>query len=300
MEVRTIITEALSRANIVPRRQPAPGDLLLSAYKLLQGVASKLNNDNFLAFTQSGLDLPARQVIHIYGNEDTMLDEGNYVFETIEQLNDSVPETTEDWAMVKTMPSIVYKANENLEWVPFTGVDDLDPRVQNMRRYLGAHHVHLDGVAKLNTLCINRNQPYGMLKLSFVPREEFDAYSSSDLLWTFKELSQGEWIIEVKPYIATQSIKLRLQYNRALEFDIDSDLRVPDAYVELLTVALTYKLAVAYPRMDDSQLARLRAEYDEMLNNVKAPKADAKQVLRDDHYDDRSSYWGVIGGRMWG
>ena len=68
----------------------------------------------------------------------------------------------------------------------------------------------------------------------------------------------------------------------------------------MLTVALTYKLAVAYPRMDDAQVERLKTELGDMINNVKVPKADTKQVLRDDGYDDRSSYWGVVGGRMWG
>jgi len=155
-------------------------------------------------------------------------------------------------------------------------------------------------VSKLNTLFVDRAQPYGMLKLNFVPHADFDGYANSDLLWTFKELAQGEWIIRTKPYLASSATKFKLDYNKAVEFDLDTDLRIPDAYIELLTVALTYKLAVAYPRMDDAQVERLKTELGDMINNVKVPKADTKQVLRDDGYDDRSSYWGVVGGRMWG
>lgn len=313
MEVRSIITEALSRANVVPRRQTAPGDLLMSAYKLLVGIVSKFNNDNFLAFTQMGLDLPARTVIHLYDKTDTMLGENNIVFETAEALS-SYPITEQEyedgvWGFIndgahdRVVYSIIKLSGEGFvqyQWLPHPNQDGFNPRHQQILQYAKAYHVNVPGVSKLNTLNINRNQPYGMLKLNFVPHADFDSYASSDLLWTFKELSQGEWIIKIKPYIAAQSVKLKLDYNKAVEFDLDTDLRIPDAYVELLTVALTYKLALAYPRMDDAQVERLKTELGDMINNVRTPKADTKQVLRDDGYDDRSSYWGVVGGRMWG
>lgn len=306
MEVRSIITEALSRANVVPRRQPAPGDLVQSSFNLLKGIVSKYNNDNFLSFTQQKLDLPARKVIHIYGKYDTMLGEYEYVFKDMGEMTRYVPSVEDKQndalAVVKTNPQQVYGVVETMgayHWEP-TEVDELDPRYQQLLRYANAYHVHLDGVSKLNTLAINRGQPCGMLEMHFEPYADFDGYCNTDLIWTFKELAQGEWIIEVKPYLVAQNVKLRLDYNRAIEFDLDTDLRIPDAYTELLTVALTYKLAVAYPRMDDAQVARLATELEGMLNNVKTPKADAKQVLRGDGYDDRSSYWGVVGGRMWG
>lgn len=306
MEVRSIITEALSRANVVPRRQPAPGDLVQSSFNLLKGIVSKYNNDNFLSFTQQKLDLPARKVIHIYGEHDTMLGEYNYVFNDMAEMTRYVPSVEDKqndaFAVIKTNPQQVYGVVETMgayHWEPIE-VDIFDPRYQQIMRYVNAYHVHLDGVSKLNTLAINRGQPCGMLELHFEPYANFDSYCNTDLIWTFNDLSQGEWIIEVKPYLVAQNVKLRLDYNRAIEFDLDSDLRIPDAYTELLTVALTYKLAVAYPRMDDAQVARLATELEGMLNNVKTPKADAKQVLRGDGYDDRYSYVGVVSGRMWG
>ena len=306
MEVRSIITEALSRANVVPRRQPAPGDLVQSSFNLLKGIVSKFNNDNFLSFTQQKLDLPARKVIHIYGQHDTMLGEYNYVFNDSSEMTRYVPSVEDKqndaFAVIKTNPQQVYGVVETMgayHWEPIE-VDEFDPRYQQILRYVNAYHVHLDGVSKLNTLNINRGQPCGMLELHFEPYADFDSYCNTDLIWTFNDLAQGEWIIEVKPYLVAQNVKLRLDYNRAIEFDLDSDLRIPDAYVELLTVALTYKLAVAYPRMDDAQVARLATELEGMLNNVKTPKADAKQVLRDGGYDDRYSYVGVVSGRMWG
>ena len=313
MEVRSIITEALSRANVVPRRQPAPGDLVQSSFNLLKGIVSKFNNDNFLAFTQQGFDLPAKKVIHIYGKDNTMLDENNMVFNTADDLS-GYELTKQDydnsiWGFVNdgqhdtviyTVIAIGTPSGTIYQWQPHPNVDQYNQRYQNIIAYAKAYHIHIDGVAKLNTLNINRGQPCGMLELHFEPFADFDSYCNTDLIWTFKELAQGEWIIKVKPYLVAQNVKLKLDYNRAIDFDLDTDLRIPDAYVELLTVALTYKLAVAYPRMDDAQVARLATELEGMLNNVKTPKADAKQVLRDGGYDDRYSYVGVVSGRMWG
>ena len=73
MTVREIIIQALNRSNVVPKKQPAPGDRLETGLELLQGVVSQYNNDNYLAFTQMGVSLSARKVIHIYGDIDTML-----------------------------------------------------------------------------------------------------------------------------------------------------------------------------------------------------------------------------------
>lgn len=315
MDVRTIITEALSRANIVPRRQAAPGDLVQSAFRLLKGIVSKYNNDNYLAFTQQGLSLPSsHRVMHIYGDTDTMLGEHNMVFKTADEL-DAYQPTEQDfndglWAFINDgqHDSVIYSVigvdipgGVQYQWLPHPNQDPFSPRYQQILRYAKAYHVNVPDVQKLNTLAIDRSQPYGMLKMSFVPRADFDGCPNGDLVWTYNELSQGEWEIEIKPYVVSNAVKLKLDYNRALSFDLDSDLRIPDAYVELLTVALTHKLAIAYPRMDDAQVARLADEVRVMLDNVRTPKADSRQVLRDEgRYDERGSYWGVMAGRMWG
>ena len=46
MDVRSIIKEATSRINLVPRKQAVPGDILETAYQLLKGIVSKYNYDS--------------------------------------------------------------------------------------------------------------------------------------------------------------------------------------------------------------------------------------------------------------
>lgn len=306
MEVRTLITEALNRANVVPRRQPAPGDKMETGLKLLKAVASQYNNDNYLAFTQCSIDLPCRQYIHIYDEVDTMAGEHNMIFATRALLEDYSP-TEQDfldevYGMAKDSTNTyfrVIKVGDEVQWFEVEHPDEFEQRFQQMKRYCEAYHMRVREVAKLNTLFVNRGgAQYGMYKLNWLPRNEFDGYYSTSLYWTWTEMAEGEWLIELKPFVADNAAKLKLEYNRSLKFDIDTDLRVPDAYNELLTVALTYKMAVKWPRLDEAHMTRLENELATMLDNVSTPKADAKQVLRDvDQVDWSGTPQGVLSGR---
>lgn len=306
MDVRTLITEACQRANIVPRRQAANGSIVETAYRLLQGIASDYNNDNYLAFTQNSVDLPAKRVIHIYNAVDTFRGENNVYFEDLED-KDSHPPTQEQvdndtWAIVEGHLTTIWKAvniGGTYGWYRYPDFDQFDPRYQEMVRYVEAYHVQIKDVVKLNTLMISNNEatePYAV-RLSFVPKAEFLRFPNNDLAWTWTQLAEGEWVIEVKQRVATTARKLQLNYNRGFRFDLDTDLRLPDVYVELLTVALTHKLALNYPRLDDAQMQRLAAELDKMIDNVRTPKADSRQVLRNTgDYDGRCSWSGVVCG----
>ena len=63
--VRSIITEALSRANLVSRRQQAPADMFETAYQLLRGIAKRYSDDNLLQFlvSEARHDLDAREFV---------------------------------------------------------------------------------------------------------------------------------------------------------------------------------------------------------------------------------------------
>lgn len=306
MNVRTLIVEALNRANIVPRRQTAPGDKVENGLKLLQGIAGRYNNDNYLAFTQCSVDLPPYRYIHIYDEEDTQAGDYNMYFPNRDLLLAYVPSEedflNEVYGMAKDATNTyfkVIKVGDTVQWFEVEHPDEFEQRYQQMKRYCETYHVHVKEVAKLNTLCVNRGNIYGMLQLHFEPRASFDAFVANELLWTWTEGAEGEWMIEVKTYVASNSNRLRLNYNRALKFDLDTDLRIPDAYLELLTVALTHKLAVMYPRVDDAQMQRFENEVKVMLENVRTPKADARQCVREDSWGDSvGTYEGVLQGRM--
>ena len=101
-----------------------------------------------------------------------------------------------------------------------------------------------------------------------------------------------------KPYVAGGAISYSLSYNRGIDFDIDSDLRIPDAFSEMLIAGLAYSLAVEFPRADESKKLSLKSEFDKMVNNVKTPNADARQVRRDIDYIGGMTAQDVLAGRM--
>ena len=311
MEIRSIITEALSRANVVPRRQPAPGDLVQSAYNLLKGIIGQFNNDNYLSWTQREIDLPSKKLIHIYDEIDTFAGDNNLYFATASDLANyelTITDFENDvWAMITDChhDTVIYTViavhngdDVTYDWSPNPSVDEFNVRYQQMKRYAESYHIHVKGVAKLNTLMVKvPTASVEAIDLHFVPRAKFDQHYRNDLVWTFTEGAEGEWIIETKPYSLTSATKLRLDYNESIRIDLDTDLRVPDAYIELLTVALTYKLAVKYPRMDDSKMAQLAIDLQTMIDNVATPKADVKMVKRESYDVNDYTYWGIVSGR---
>ena len=77
---------------------------------------------------------------------------------------------------------------------------------------------------------------------------------------------------------------MKLNYNEGVKFELDTDLYIPDNYIELLIVALAHKLALMYPRLDDAQMTRLEKEVGVLVDNVKTPNASDRVLLREDYW----------------
>jgi hypothetical protein len=297
--VRDIIKEACTRANLVPRRQAVPGGLFETSYNHLKGLVSKLNNDNYLAFTQQTINLPMRESIHIYDEIDSMIPSNCFIFKSQSEMeaHQILPEELGFYAMIEGDFTKYYRA-EMVDMTTPSFVEHLveDPigyEVQEMIKYMSMYQFHCPDVSKINTLTMikmnEQNIPW-TYELNFMPYDKFERCGPSDPVFTFVGKAEGEWIIQVKPMAVKQiGFKLKLNYNRALDFDIDDDLMVPDNYTELLITALTHKLALQFPRLDDAQMQRLENDLRVMVDNVRTPKADVRQVLRNMDYHGRGT-----------
>lgn len=306
MDVRDIIKEALSRANVVPRKQQANDAYVETALRLLKGIVSRYNNQSLLAFTQQKARLPAARTIHIYNKEDLFAGEHHKFFNSIEDMNNplNIPNADDVAEGVKAMilgqPDTVYVATDSMPapiWQP-RSFDEFDVDDQQMADYATARHVRIPNVQKLCTLFIN-SSPSGLveqLQLSFLPLEDFDRASAADYVWTYTEMAEGEFILRTKSYTGQGIIGLGVTYNRGFKVDINDDIRIPDAYLELLIVALTYALATTYPRLDDAQMERLAKELGIMENNVRTPKADTRMVKRERTYNRKLTAYDILAG----
>lgn len=293
MNVREIIKEAVTRINLVPRRQAIPGDIQENAYKLLKGVVNKYNYDNLLNFTQNSVIVDNAEITHIWDETDICKGKNNMYFDNLVMLESYIPTEeeyeNETWAMVKGETQyvyVVYSPAPNVYAWHSQYIYEETPRIQEMRKYMAMHHVQLSDVAKINSIYLvtPKNTAYAEhYELKFVPAYKFDNYYNDANVYTLIQKSEGEWLIQLKPNVARQNYRLKINYNESLDFDLDDDLYIPDNYIELLIVALAHKLALEYPRLDETQMERLQLEVQTLVDNVRTPKAITRHVVREQY-----------------
>lgn len=302
LSVREIIKEACTRINLVPRKQAVPGDILENGYKLLKGVADKYNKDNLLSWTQNSLMLPNVSLIHVYDQTDVLKGEHNLYFDNATELNEYEPQLTQEdvendtWAILKDHPNVLYRVmpvgtpeGTVYTWYGIAVKEPFPQRYQEMIRYQSMYHVQIRDVDKINSIYVvsPTNEEYREItKLDFVNHTDYDRFGNNTKTFTYTQKSQGEWLIEIKPVVARQSkpYRLKFNYNEGIKFDLDSELYIPDNYIELLIVATAHKLALMYPRLDEAQMNRLQTEVSVLVDNVKTPNAVDRMILREDYW----------------
>lgn len=219
ISVREIITEALARANIVPRRQAAPGHMVEETFKLLKGIASKYNTTDYLSFTQNEKVVPYNPVLHI--------------------VTDNEPSSNS-----------------------FTFDNELIVVIPN--------------VAKINKVYIpDADVGYELFE---EPYQTFDGKGQSSDIYTVLEKSEGEWLIKFKVPNVSQ---VKILFNEALTFDINSNLYISDSYAELFILALTKALVQKYPRNDNTMFQNLSMELAKCEELISVPKAARRRVTRE-------------------
>ena len=315
MEIRNIIQEACVRVNICPRRQAVPGDIVENAYRLLKGIVAKYNSECLLSWTQKSVIVPKSPVIHIYDETDVIKGDNNLYFDTTAE-RDAYELTEEDlhndvWAIVKETPNILYSvitvgtpSGTVYAWQATIPSEPYSQRYQDMLAYQDMLHFQVKDVAKINSIYVvsETGKPYKeFYNLDFVNHTDYDRFMNSSRVFTYTQKSEGEWVVEIKPYIYLDNSRLKITYNESIEFDLDSELFVPDNYIELLIVALAHKLALMYPRLDESQMNRLQQEVQVLVDNVRTPKAEDRILLRNNYWDDygcMTQYDLLTGGYM--
>ena len=297
MEVRSLIQEACTRVNICPRRQAVPGDIVENAYRLLKGIIAKYNYDNLLVWTQKSIIVPKSTLIHLYDETDILKGENNLYFDTVAEMNSYVFDLNEIdnlWCIVKEVPNTYYTVQVETSnpltfaTIPHEVPEIVPQRYQEMLEYQNMLHFQVRDVAKINSIYVisNTNEPYKeYYKLDFINHTDFDRYSRNSRVYTYTQKSEGEWLLNVKPLYYPDNHRLKITYNESMQFDIDSDLFIPENYIELLIVALAHKLALMYPRLDEAQMNRLENEVRVLVDNVRTPKAEDRVLLRNNYWD---------------
>lgn len=116
--------------------------------------------------------------------------------------------------------------------------------------------------------------------LTFKSRDQF--VSTDDMYtYTWFYTINGDIIVQFKPDFVKLNKTVWIFANENLNYTLDDEINVPQIYEELFTQALTYKLAVAKPRMDASQIQILKNDLTALEGQVKSLISSNKILTRE-------------------
>jgi len=318
--VRSVITEALARANLVARRQPAPGNMVENAYALLKGIAADYSRHNLLQFLRREVVLPTQgiqETQYILGNgyvEGTNFwfvntdgsdvppvpsagiwsmarcwDKANSVWDIYsdpEHAGEGVWRRTnypdQETAMTHLNGAVVLIREPGVKPLNIIGTTDMD--IPN--DWVDAVVENIADVKELywrltSSPMANTDRP-----LQFVSYEDFNDSAYGLQVYTWQPISDTKIELKLKPMFLQKfnnatGCELVMVYNVGYSFDLDSVLKIPDIYQELFITALTYKLAVQFPRLSPEHTERLRLTMVDIENSLKTSTRANKFVTRD-------------------
>lgn len=117
--------------------------------------------------------------------------------------------------------------------------------------------------------------------MSFISYDQFYSAGYNDYIISWKPVSEGTYEIFVKPRFIKQGREVKIIYNIEMKYNDNDVISLPTPYLELLTRALAYKVAVNYPRVDATKVNLLKAEFEELNANLEASNASQRILTRD-------------------
>lgn len=137
-------------------------------------------------------------------------------------------------------------------------------------------------IQKVNRMYWRTTDPIGLgsyVELSYASPSDFDMYPEGSSVYTAQAVNDRQVVVKTK-LLADSRTEIKISYNRKWDIGLDDELRIPEQYAELFTVALTHKLALTFPRLSTEQVKLLKDELDEMVKNVQTSTRAMKYVSR--------------------
>jgi len=317
--IRDVISEALARANIVGRRQvqSAPGDKLLDGLDILRDIAADFSSKNLLQWLQETVEIPTSLPEKLILNEGWDLNVNFWVAMTDDQVppvpSAGVWDTAFCWnkgnivwnivspsagigewnktvygSVQEAMNAMTYRGQKAvLEYAPAgmrteVILGSIDPDIHY--DYVDVECKDLDKVIAvyydLANPLVTGEYSY---PLGFVSYEDFWNSGWGYNVYTYQNISDTKTKIYLKKLMTDKlpsAYGLKVVYNKAWNFDLDTEVRSPDVYRSLFLSALTYRLAVRWPRLDPAHTERLRQEMEDRIATVSSKTRALKYVVR--------------------
>lgn len=171
-----------------------------------------------------------------------------------------------------------YSANSLI--TAFRGEVELDGNAERIK-IGGADGIVADGITEINSAFCKAENTIDWMPMNFVSVESFYDGTLPDWTYSWQPCGQNEFYLYLKPRFVYQNRKVKLIYNIQISLGLDDAVNLPIAYVELLTRALAYKMAVDKPRASDTKRNELLGELNKLEAQLKANNADNRILTRD-------------------
>ena len=285
ISVRDLIVNALDETGLCSRSQPAPANLVVSGLQLLKKRAAQYSNTNLLQFTRKELDIELDKHEFIIGEYEITEDYENLVIfvDYAETLNDMDPADDEYYGKIICAKDTqqCYEARHittsTFSWIPVGNAKERkdvfeqvpDYEVKNLQEVTQAY------IQSKGNNVVDWNE------LNFVAYEDFYQYGLTNQIYSVLPLTDKCSKILLKKTLPISQYKLKLIYNEAFDFDIDTQFNIPKQFVALFNAALVYDFSVAYPRLSEATVQILKARLDELEHNVRRGSSVNKFIGRD-------------------
>lgn len=296
ISVRDLIANCLDESRLCSRAQPAPANLTVAALQLLKKRAAQYSNTNLLQFTRKEIDIDIEKHEFIIGEYELTEDyEDRVVFISFEEnINDLTPTDYVGKIVCAKDTQNCYKPQHGI-WINIGNAKDLHDVFEQVPDY---EVKNLQDVTKAYVQPKNSNVT-DWTELNFIAYEDFYEYSLISQVYSVLPLTDKCAKIILKKTFALHQFKLKLIYNEAFEFTIDTVFNIPKQFVALFNAGLVYDLSVAYPRLSETTISILKARLDELEENVRCSSSLNKFIGRD-YQKALYTYGDFISGRYLG
>lgn len=313
--IRDVITEALVRAGLANRRQPPLGNMVESAYRLLKGIAADYSKHNLLQFLRREADLtdlviksdiqllgpnyikgvnywdhitdlPIPSTAYWTGPSAAKAWDGNSIVAQIEVVGAGevawsyTPYPTKAEAEARLRELGVFGDVIPAGIQPKMIIGTLDPDEPN--DWVQVEIANIANIPELYWDVSRDDMANTAVPLGFVSFEDFNNGNFGEYIYTYQEITDRKIELKLKPQFVSlaRGGRLKMIYNVAYSFDLDSVMKIPNIYQELFITALTYALACEYPRLSPEHTERLKTNLTNIENSVKTPTRASKFVVR--------------------
>lgn len=161
---------------------------------------------------------------------------------------------------------------------------DFDPKVSVLVGEGPDAEVYAPKIMAPQTCLFQPNSSLDWTKLDFISYDQFYSDTYNDYIVSWQPVQANLYKIYLKPRFAAQNRKCKLIYNVEMQLEDNDTVTLPTPYIELLTRALAYKLAISFPRADTTKMNLLKNELDELENSLAAANSSNRIITRDNGY----------------